>query len=57
MTGSVAGNYERNKPISAGGSTCITAIFDWWSTTSDNLAMGDDMTLDMTFELAQTTGQ
>lgn len=57
MTGSVAGNYERNKLINAGGTACVTAIFDWWSTSSDNLAQGDDMTLDLTFELAQTTGQ
>ena len=57
MTGSVAGNYERNKQINAGGFTCVTAIFDWGSTADDNKAMGDDMTLNLTFELAQTTGQ
>lgn len=57
MTGAVAGNYELNKQINASGTACVTALFDWWSTASDNLAMGDDMTLNMTFELAQTTGQ
>ena len=53
----VAGNYELNEPINAGGSTKIVAILDWWSTPSDNLAQGDSMQLDISFELAQTTGQ
>ena len=57
MTGSVAGNYELDEPINAGGQTCVTAIFDWWNTPSDNLAMGDDMTLNMTFELGQSAAQ
>jgi hypothetical protein len=57
FTGAVAGNYELDEPINASANTCVTVIFDWWSTADDNKAMGDDMTLDMTFELAQTTGQ
>jgi predicted ribosomally synthesized peptide with SipW-like signal peptide len=50
-------NFERNLLINAGSTKYITAIFDWWSTTDDNKAMGDDMTLDITFELAQNTTQ
>ena len=55
--GGVAGNYELNEPINAGNNTTITAILDWWSTPNDNLAQTDSMTIDLTFELAQTTGQ
>ncbi len=51
------GNFELDEPIAAGDSTAITAIFDWWSTPDDNLAQGDSFVLDLTFELAQTTGQ
>jgi len=48
---------DLNEPIAAGSSTTITAIFDWWTTGSDNLAQGDSFTLDLTFELAQTANQ
>ena len=57
LTGGVASNYEENKPLNASASQCVMAVFDWWSTPSDNLAMGDDMTVNITFELAQTTAQ
>lgn len=50
-------SFELNELIGAGGSTKIVALLDWWSTSSDNLAQNDTMQLDMTFELAQTTGQ
>ncbi|MFC1653666.1 TasA family protein [Patescibacteria group bacterium] len=53
-TGSVAGSYDLDELITAGGNTCMVALFDWWNTADDNKAMGDDMTLDMTFELLQT---
>ena len=53
----VAGNYELNELINTGNNTTITAILDWHSTPNDNLAQGDSMTLDLTFELAQTAGQ
>jgi len=53
----VAGSYDLNEPISAGSSTKIVALLDWWSLPTDNLGQGDSMTLDMTFELAQTPGQ
>jgi len=57
LVNGLASNYELNTPLNAGQNTCVTAIFDWWSTPNDNKAMGDDMALDMTFELGQTTGQ
>jgi predicted ribosomally synthesized peptide with SipW-like signal peptide len=57
MANAVAGSYDLNEPINAGSSTKIVAILNWWSTPSDNLAQNDTMQLDMTFELAQTTGQ
>jgi len=50
-------SFELNEPLNAGGSRCIVALFDWWSTSNDNKAQGDSMIIDMTFELAQTTGQ
>jgi predicted ribosomally synthesized peptide with SipW-like signal peptide len=56
-TGSVASNYELDEQINAGDHVCVTALFDWWSTVDDNKAMGDDMTVNMTFELAQTVDQ
>lgn len=55
--GSIAANYDINRSLTAGSSQCITAQMNWWNTADDNKAMGDDMTLDLTFELAQTTAQ
>ena len=57
MFSTLPGNLELDEPLNAGSTLCITAIANWWSTPSDNLAQSDDMTLDMTFELGQTTGQ
>lgn len=51
------GNFELDEPINAASTLCIVALFDWWSTPNDNLAMTDSMVLDIGFELAQTTGQ
>lgn len=48
---------DLNEPINASANTHVTAIFDWWSTPSDNLAQSDSFVLDLTFELSQTTGQ
>ncbi|MDH4358518.1 MAG: CalY family protein [Candidatus Berkelbacteria bacterium] len=50
-------SFDLNEPINAGSSTKIVALLDWWSTPNDDLAQGDSMQLDITFELAQTTGQ
>lgn len=50
-------SFDLNEPINAGSSTKVRALFDWWSSANDNLAQGDGFTLDMAFELAQTTGQ
>jgi len=50
-------SFALNEPINAGASTKIVALLDWWPTPSDNLAQTDSMTIDLTFELAQTTGQ
>lgn len=55
--GTIASNYEQNVLIPAGGTACITGIYDWWSTPDDNKAMTDSFELDLTFELGQTTGQ
>lgn len=57
--GSVAGSYDENEPLNAGNCVCMTAQFNWWSNKygDDNLGQSDSMVLDMTFELAQTTGQ
>lgn len=57
LAGSVASSYDLNEQINAGSTTCIVALFDWWSTPDDNKAQGDAMDIDMTFELAQTTSQ
>lgn len=56
-TGTVPGNVELNQALNSGATQCVTAIHDWWSTADDNKAQNDSMTLDMTFELGQTTGQ
>jgi len=53
----VASSYDTSYPIPAAGSACVTAQINWWSSTDDNKAQGDDMTMDMTFELGQTTAQ
>ena len=50
-------SFDLNEPIYAGSSTEIVALFDWWPTPSDDLAQGDSFVLDLSFELAQTTGQ
>jgi predicted ribosomally synthesized peptide with SipW-like signal peptide len=53
----IAANYDQNIAIPAGGNTCITGIYDWWSTPDDNKAMTDSFELDFTFELGQTSEQ
>lgn len=58
--GTVAGmpsHFELSEAVNAGATGHITAIFDWWSSANDNLGQGDDMTVNMTFELAQTAAQ
>jgi len=55
--GDIAGNYNQNELIAAGSDIRLVAVFDWWTTQDDNKAMTDEMTLNMTFELAQTTAQ
>jgi len=54
--GSIAANYEQNLALAAAGTTYVSMT---WSvaTTVNNTIMGDSATLDMTFELAQTSGQ
>jgi len=49
----IAGSYNQNELIAAGSNIRINAVFDWWSTSGDNKAMGDDMTLNITFDLSQ----
>lgn len=50
-------HFELNEPLAAGADVNIQAIINWWSTPNDNQAQSDSMTIDITFELAQTTGQ
>lgn len=57
MANGIGTSYDLNEPINAGSSSKIVAILNWWSTPNDNLAQTDSMQLDITFELAQTTGQ
>ncbi len=42
-----------NKVLAAGATQRIVARLDWWSTSDDNLAQGDSMTIDFTFNLSQ----
>ena len=56
-TGNIAGNYNQNELIAAGSNARINAVFDWWATPNDNKAMGDGLTLNLTYELAQTPEQ
>jgi len=56
--GSIASDYDLNRALAAGAEQCLTGQFNWWSNgASDNLGQGDSMTMDMTFELAETTAQ
>lgn len=50
-------HFETNQPLNAGSNVKVQARLDWWNTPNDNLAQTDSMTIDLTFELAQTTGQ
>ena len=54
--GGIAGNYEENYLLNGGATTYISMT---WSigTGVNNQIQGDSATLDITFELAQTTGQ
>lgn len=49
----IISQYLPNINIVAGQQVCINVLINWWSTASDNLAQGDDMTLGMAFELNQ----
>lgn len=64
VTGNVAGSYDQNYLIAAGSDIRLVALFDWWPNSApyngtayhfdnDNKAMGDDMTLDITYSLSQ----
>lgn len=57
--GSISSSYDLNEPISAGGSVCIAAQFNWWSDRygDDDLGQSDSMVLDITFELGQDPSQ
>lgn len=48
-------SLDTNKLIPAGGSIDIigNAVIDWWSSSSDNLAQSDTVTLDLEFTLSQ----
>lgn len=55
--GAIASSYDLNEAIAASGNARINAVLDWWSTANDSKAMGDNMTVNLTYELGQTTGQ
>ena len=57
LVGNLAANYELDEPLNAGNFVCIVALFDWFNTPDDNKAQGDDMTVNMSFELGETAGQ
>ena len=50
-------SFDLNESVPAGGYVHIVAIFDWWSTSQDNMAQSDGFDLDITFELSQTAAQ
>lgn len=54
--GSIAAAYDQNLSLGVGATTYVSMT---WSVASgvNNTIMGDSATLNMTFELAQTTGQ
>jgi len=51
--GAMPSSFDLDQTLNAGSSQCVTAQFNWWNTADDNKAMGDDMTLDLNFELNQ----
>ena len=53
----IAGAYDLNECVAAGSRVQIAASFDWIDTADCNAAMGDDLLMDLTFELSQTAGQ
>lgn len=53
----IPGNFELNESLPAGQSTCLTMVFDWQSSDDDNLGQGDEIALNFSFELGQTTDQ
>jgi len=57
LVSAMPSHFELDRLVAAGTDTKIQARLDWWSTPNDNLAQTDSMTIDLTFELAQTTGQ
>lgn len=50
-------HFELDAPLNVSAEVNIQGIINWWSTADDNKAQSDSMTLDMTFELGQSTGQ
>lgn len=55
LLGSIPDHLTFNEPLSAGASTKIGVLIDWWSTPSDNQAMSDSAVLNMSFSLNQNT--
>lgn len=56
--GTIASDYDLNVSLNAGVEKCITGQFNWWNNgADDNKGQGDSLTLDMTFELGETTAQ
>ncbi|MBC7084591.1 MAG: hypothetical protein H5T95_14075 [Firmicutes bacterium] len=50
----IAGNYDLDEPISAGGDMdFIVELYDWWNTSMDNQAQDDSLVLSMKIELNQ----
>lgn len=50
-------SFDLSEKLQSNSSICISGVFDWWSTSSDNLAQSDSMELSASFELGQDPSQ
>lgn len=55
LVSAMPASFIVNKAMAAGAIVKINAVLDWWSTANDNLAQGDTMTIDFTFNLSQNS--
>lgn len=50
-------HFELNEPLVAGQELSIRPLIDWWSSSSDDLAQTDKVTVSFEFQIGQTTAQ
>ncbi|MHB8964112.1 MAG: hypothetical protein ACYC5K_13280, partial [Saccharofermentanales bacterium] len=55
LVSAMPASFKVNKMMAAGAVVKINAVLDWWSTANDNLAQGDTMIIDFTFNLSQNS--